>query len=208
MPNPSIHYESMDLTKLPKNKIPSTPPSSTESGYPELLRKQKDELKAIENDDVLPSSVTSGRTEKVLPHLSDKKGASNSNNATKMRYLALYRRYRKKKRVYIKAAWFYRTVELLLFTLPLLMIQLVAALVPIVFDDSGLQSVLSKNQEDLSAVLNTTNWSKKLSTGLAAWTAIMIAADNWVCLINFQSFILFLGSIFDSINLVFLFLHN
>ena len=81
-------------------------------------------------------------------------------NPVEQRFLALYRRYKKKKRIFQKAAWFYKALEIFVFMIPLLLIQLLAAIAPSIIPD------------DKSTLL------KKVSTTLAAVTAIVIAADN------------------------------
>ena len=158
------------------NALPSTPPSrdSPRTSCYEAI----DALEVSVEDDIqLNLEQEIDKMEKA-----GKNGKNNGlhkngkndreQNITKMRYLALYRRYRKKKRVYVKSAWFYRTIEIFTFTLPILLIQLLAAVGPLVFEDFE----------------EPKNLSKKISTGLAACTAIIIAADNWVCLLNFRGF--------------------
>ena len=68
--------------------------------------------------------------------------------------------YKKKKRIFVKASWFYRNLEIFVFMIPLLLVQLCAAVAPtIIPEESG-------------------KLLRKVSTTLAAVTAIVIAADN------------------------------
>ena len=77
------------------------------------------------------------------------------------RFRALCQRYKQKKRIFATAASHYEKLHFLFFTIPLLLIQLTAALVPSILKQAGLEDLV-----------------QTVSTALAAATAILIATDH------------------------------
>ena len=82
-------------------------------------------------------------------------------NDIEKRFRRLCRTYKKQKRIYSRAASYYANLHLYIFIIPLLLIQVAAAIIP---------SAL--NQESHEKTIHT------ISTTLAAVTAILIATDN------------------------------